>query len=134
MLEHVIVGIPGGGLGLVTTLPEVLKEPRRRQGVLYKRGDVLVHIDILREIPPPEGDDGIDHRFYIKGNLLGKQIHVAKLVLPINFDPPRIRSATIPHVILSADNQRVDGYNVIRIEREGVETLREIEAELLSHV
>jgi hypothetical protein len=49
-------------------------------------------------------------------------------------NPPRIRSATIPHVILSADNQRVDGYNVIRIEREGVETLREIEAELLSHV
>jgi hypothetical protein len=132
--EYVIAGIQGGGLALVISLPEVMLAKRTRQGTHYKIGDVLVLVNLLLEIAAPEGEDSIGHRYYIKdttGKRQGISVHVAKLVLPVNLDPPRVRSATIPYVILP-DNKRVEGLEVLKVEREGIEFLKEIEGELLS--
>jgi hypothetical protein len=134
--DRVVVGILGGGLALVTSLPEVISKAVQRQGTKYKWGDALVIVDLLREVNPPLGYDSQDHRYFVKDNTgkrLQQTIHVGRLVLPVDLAPIS-RSATIPFNVLQDDAERVDGFDVLRIGIAGLNMLKEREAELLVEV
>jgi hypothetical protein len=45
--ERIIVGVKGGGLALITSLPEVLDKKCTRMNSSYKIGDTVVLVDML---------------------------------------------------------------------------------------
>ena len=131
--DRVLVGLQGGGLALVTSLPEVLDKARQRQGIKYKRGDVLVIIDLLREVKPPVGYDSQDHCYFVKDNTgkrLQQTVHVGTLVLPPDLTNIS-RSATIPFTVLQAEVDQFEGLDVLRIGSAGLEILKEHGADLV---
>jgi hypothetical protein len=48
--ERVIVGVKGGGIALITSLPEVLDKKCTRMGVSYKLGDTVIIVDMLTRV------------------------------------------------------------------------------------
>jgi hypothetical protein len=48
--ERIIVGVKGGGLALITSLPEVLEKKCTRMNTSYKIGDTVVLVDMLLRV------------------------------------------------------------------------------------
>ena len=49
--EEIIICIKGGGVALITSLPEILIKKCKHQGISYKQGDVIVTVDMLAKAP-----------------------------------------------------------------------------------
>ena len=45
--EKIITCVKGGGVALITSLPEKLIKKCKRQGISYKLGDVIITVDML---------------------------------------------------------------------------------------
>jgi hypothetical protein len=62
--EKIIVCVKGGGLALVTSLPEVLLKKCQSMGVPFKRGDVTIVVDMLKKVDAIAGvqDRTIDQK------------------------------------------------------------------------
>lgn len=135
--ERIIVRIKGGGIGYLTSLPEMLLKNRSAQKVTYKRGDVIVTIDTLivvptiqnRSNPTPEGM--ID---YIKnGNNKMNNITVllSNIILPPTESAGIIsRGQLTPLEILT---ERIDSRVVVRINSEHLQVLIDQE-DALNHL
>ena len=86
--ERIVVGVKGGGIALVTTLPELLDKKCQRMGVKYKRGDVIVMVDMLKKINDiANGQDSrpqgtVDYVRNNSGKLLQRTILLSNIVLP----------------------------------------------------
>ena len=48
--ERVIICIRGGGVAMITSLPEKLKKKCTRMGISYKMGDVTIVVDMLMKV------------------------------------------------------------------------------------
>jgi hypothetical protein len=48
--ERIITCVRGGGVAIVTSLPEVLDKKCKRATVTFKRGDVTVVVDMLSKL------------------------------------------------------------------------------------
>jgi hypothetical protein len=128
------VGVVGGRLGLVITLPEIVGKKMQRQNVTYKVGDAFVRVDFLRDVALPTQSGGsASHRYFVQdkvGKNKEKQyVHVGKLVLPADLEAIS-RTATIPFEVLQDQYQLVGGQQVLQISTASLDMLRDREAEL----
>ena len=64
----VVVGIRGGGLALITSLPEVLEKKCTRMGVGYEFGDVIVIVDMLTRVHINEASEPMENADYARNN------------------------------------------------------------------
>jgi hypothetical protein len=134
--ERIIVGIKGGGLALLTSLPEVLDKKCQRMGVKYKRGDVTIVVDMLKKINEvacgrdnrPQGT--VDYVRNNAGKLLQRTILLSNIVLPL-LRPEMRRSSTILCEVLPPE-MRVEGLDVHRLQWSEVEMLCERVTELFT--
>ena len=132
----IIVGIKGRGLAMVTALPEVLEKKCQRMGVKYKRGDVTVVVDMLKNVTDtgsgqsirPEGT--ADYIRNNSGKLLQRTVLLSNIVLPVicsNMD----RESIVPSEVLS-HSERVEGLDVFRVFTSDIEKLCDRENELFN--
>ena len=134
--ERIVVGVKGGGIALVTTLPELLDKKCQRMGVKYKRGDVIVIVDMLKKINDiANGQDSrpqgtVDYVRNNSGKLLQRTILLSNIVLPI-LRPDMRRTSIIQCQILSPE-ERQEGLDVHRLQSNEVEMLCERESELFN--
>jgi hypothetical protein len=135
--ERIIVCVKGGGLALVTSLPEVLLKKCQRMGVPFKRGEVTIVVDMLKKVDAiagvqdnrPEGTvDYIRNHSGIK--MLARTILLSNIVLPL-LRPEMRRTSIIKCEVLSPA-ERVDGLDVHRLQSNEVEMLFERETELFN--
>lgn len=131
-----IVGIKGRGLAMVTALPEVLDKKCQRMGVKYKRGDVTVVVDMLKNVS--DADRAQSTRpagtaDYIRNNggkLLQRTVLLSNIVLPVISSNVN-RESIVPSVVLS-QSERVEGLDVFCILTSDIEKLIERENELFN--
>ena len=125
----IIVGIKGRGLAMVTALPEVLEKKCQRMGVKYKRGDVTVVVDMLKnvsETPNEEFIRPVGTADYIRNNsgkLLQRTVLLSNIILPV-ISSSTNRESIVPSVMLS-HSERVEGLDVFRILTSTIENLVE---------
>jgi hypothetical protein len=105
--EKIIVGVKGGGLAIVTSLPEILGKKCQRMGVPFKLGDVIIVVDMLKRVDAiagvqdnrPEGAvDYIRNHSGIK--MLARTILLSNNVLPL-IRPEMRRTSIIQCEVLS---------------------------------
>ena len=130
----IIVGIKGRGLAMVTALPEVLEKKCQRMGVKYKRGDVTLVVDMLKnvnETPNEQFIRPVGTADYIRNNsgkLLQRTVLLSNIILPV-ISSSTNRESIVPSVMLS-HSERVEGLDVFRILTSTIESLVERENEL----
>jgi hypothetical protein len=132
--ERITVCIRGGGIAMITSLPEKLKKKCTRMGISYKMGDVTIIVDMLIKVTDAdvaENHSQVGSVDYVK-NSTGKMLHrtllISDLVLPAD-----LRSASRDKLITSemlAPEQRVRGMNVYRLQLCDIDLLRERETEI----
>ena len=130
--EKIIVGVRGGGLALVTALPEVIERSCQRMGKKFKRGDVTVVVDVLKlaiqeigaEVHQSNGTiDYVRDRKHLQRTLL-----LSNIVLPVIVEGVS-RSALLNCDLLDP-SQRRNGLDVYRMKVSDVEMISEREREL----
>jgi hypothetical protein len=134
--ERVIVGVRGGGLAIIVSLPEVLEKKCTRQNTSYKIGDVIVIVDLLTRVmnemnvlnPRPIGT--ADFIRSNEGKMLSRTILVSNIILPTNL-VGLSRDNLLTYDLLGLD-QRVFGLDVMRLQLTEIELIRERESELFS--
>lgn len=135
--EKIVVGVKGGGLALVTSLPEVLTKKCQRMSVPFKRGDVTIVVDMLKKVNDvagvqdnrPQGTvDYIRNHTGIK--MLQRTILLSNIVLPL-LRPEMGRTSMIQCKVLSPA-ERIEGLDVLRLQSNEVEMLCERETELFN--
>ena len=132
--ERVIICIRGGGVAMITSLPEKLKKKcTRRMGISYKMGDVTIVVDMLMKVADADAEHPIQVGSidYVKNNT-GKMLHrtllISDLVLPTD-----LRSASRDKLITSEmldPERRVRGMNVYRLQMRDIDLMRERETEI----
>jgi hypothetical protein len=131
--EIIIVGIKGGGLALITSLPEVLEKKCTRMGVGYKLGDVIVIVDMLTKANINDGTDLTDYADYIrnnKGKMLQRTTLLSDVILPTPLKDTS-RKELLTHETLGPEH-RQNGLNVLRLQVSEINLLREVESEIFS--
>ena len=131
--ELVIVGIKGGGLALITSLPEVLEKKCTRMGVGYKVGDVIVIVDMLTKANMAEGIDSTEYADYIRNNK-GKMLQRTTLLSDVILQAPlkdKSRKELLTHEMLGPVHKQ-NGLNVLRLQVSEINLLREVESEIFS--
>jgi hypothetical protein len=134
--ERVIVGVRGGGLAIIVSLPEVLEKKCTRQNTSYKIGDVIVIVDLLTRVmnemnvlhPRPIGT--ADFIWSNKGKMLSRTILVSNIILPTNL-VGLSRDNLLTYDLLGL-HQRVFGLDVMRLQLSEIELIRERESEIFS--
>ncbi len=121
--------VRGGGLALLTSLPEVLgkKCTRRKNSVVtvYKRGDVIATVDMLMRVPPqfirnnPIPDGHYDYIKNVENKAKNITVHFNDLILPPIGDT-LTRGMLTPYEILEEKIQRKF---IIRIKSQNFESL-----------
>ena len=133
--ERIIVGVRGGGIAIVTALPESLSKQCQRMGVKYKLGDAIIIVDMLVKINHAIGavnttpPDSVDYIRNNAGKLLQRTILLSSVVLPEIVDG---MSRSIISCNLLPPGDRVNGLDVHRMLLKDVEMLREREIEIFS--
>lgn len=131
--ERVIICIRGGGVAMITSLPEKLKKKCTRMGISYKMGDVTIVVDMLMKFADADAEHPIQVGSidYVKNNT-GKMLHrtllISDLVLPAD-----LRSASRDKLIMSEmldPERRVRGMNVYRLQMRDIDLMRERETEI----
>ena len=134
--EIIVAGVRGGGVALVTTLPEVLDKKCVRMGISYKMGDVIIVVDILTKVLTDTAADGqrptgtVDFIRSSVDKMLHRTVLMSNIILP-EIVEGRTRSDLIP-VTLREGDQRINGMNVFRLQSVDLDVLRERESELFS--
>lgn len=131
--ELVIVGIKGGGLALITSLPEVLEKKCTRMGVGYKLGDFIVIVDMLTKANTTEGIDSIEYADFISNNK-GKMLQRTTLLSNVILQAPlkdESRNELLTHKMLGPEH-RENGLNALRLHVSEVNLLREVESEIFN--
>lgn len=82
--EVIVVGIRGGGIALVKSIPEVLEKACQRTGKKFKRGDITIVVDVLKESEKLLEEGGIEYVDYIRNmKQLKKTILLGDVVIPV---------------------------------------------------
>ena len=129
--EMVVVGIKGGGLALITSLPEVLEKKCTRMGVGYKLGDVIVIVDMLTRVNINEASEPMENADYIrnnKGKMLQRTTLLSNVVLPTPLEDTS-RKQLLTHEILAPEH-RQNGLDVLRLKVSDLILLREVESDI----
>ena len=134
--DRIIVGVRGGGLAIVTAIPEVLKKKCQRMGVKYKRSDVVIVVDMIikvKEVLNSPSDTPAGYVDYVRNNS-GKQLQrtilLSNVVLPV-LDENSSRSTVISCLLLPP-SERVNGLDVHRLKLSDIEVLVERENEIFN--
>ena len=129
--ERVIVGVRGGGLALITSLPEVFEKKCTRMGVGYKMGDTVVLVDMLLRVNNDINLRPVGTADYIKNNtgkMMGRTMLLSNLILPAPLEG-KSRGMLLTHEVLGQE-QRVQGLDAIRLQINELDLLRERECEI----
>jgi hypothetical protein len=130
--ERIIVRVRGGGLALLTSLPEVLERncSKRKNNVVttYKRGDVLATVDMLMRVPPqyirknPIPDGHYDYIKNVEGKAKNITLHFNELILPPlpPIEDTLTRGMLTPYEILE---EKILKKFIIRINAQNFESL-----------
>jgi hypothetical protein len=132
----VVTSIRGGGVAIVTSLPEVLNKKCIHMTVPFKRGDVTVVVDMLMKLanetdiqnPKPVGTVE-----YVKNNtrkMLSRTKAVSDLILPSDLQSID-RNQVLTHEVLGYDRQN-NGMDAIRLQLKKIVLLRERESEIFN--
>jgi hypothetical protein len=136
--DRIIVGVRGGGIALVTVLPEILGKKCQRNSVKFNRGDVTVVVHMLKRINDinnsaisrPAGS--ADYVRDISGKQTIRTILLSNIVLPtIRTDMTR---NTIIACTLLDPSERRDGLDVHRLQISEIDMLSERESELFNSI
>lgn len=134
--DKVIVGVRGGGLALVTVLPEVLDKKCQRNTVKFNRGDVTVVVQMLKKINDIENTPSsrpVGTADYVR-DISGKQ--TIRTILLSNIVLPAIRADMNRNSIIACTllgpSERRDGLDVHRLQKSEIEMLSERESELFN--
>lgn len=134
--EKIIVGVHGGGLALVTALPEVIVRGCQRNNKTFKRGDVTVVIDVLtavREEIATEAQISNSTVDYVRTTKLrNRTVLLSDIILPVIVEGVT-RSNLFPCDVLDP-SQRSNGLDIYRIRRCDVEMISEREREFFSSI
>lgn len=134
--ERIIVGVKGGGLALLTAIPELHSKQCQRMSVKYKRGDVTVVVDMLKKLTV---DDSIPNNRppgtadYIRdnsGRLLQRTILLCNIILP-NLSASMNRASMMKCTVLSQE-ERWEGLDVHRLQVNEVDNLHERDIEFFN--
>lgn len=132
--DRIIVGVRGGGLAMVTVLPEVLDRKCQRNTVKFNRGDVTVVVQMLKKINDIENAPSnrpVGSADYVR-DITGKQ--TIRTILLSNIVLPTIRADMTRNSILACTlldpSERRDGLDVYRLQINEIEMLSERENEL----
>ena len=132
--ERIIVYIRGGGVAMITSLPETLKKKCTRMGISYKMGDVTIIVDMLIKVANADAAEihsqmgSVDFVKNNTGKMLHRTLLISDLVLPAD-----LRSASRDKLISSellGLEQRVHGMDVYRLQLCDIGLLRERETEI----
>jgi hypothetical protein len=134
--ERVIVGVRGGGLAIIVSLPEVLEKKCTRQNTSYKIGDVIVIVDFLTRSmnemnvlnPTPIGT--ADFIRSNEGEMLSRAILVSNIILPTNL-VGLSRENVLTYDLLGLD-QRVFKLDVMRLQLSEIELIPERKSKIFS--
>ena len=132
--ERIIVCIRGGGVAMLTSLPEKLEKKCTRMGISYKMGDVTVIVDMLIDVTDADAAENnrqVGSIDYVKNNT-GKMLHRTLLVSDLVF-PADLGSASRDKLLTSEmldGAQRFRGLDVYRLKMCDIELLRERETEI----
>lgn len=132
--EKVIVGVRGGGLALVTALPEVIERNCQRMGKKFKRGDVTFVLDVLKLVIQEIGAEV--HQFngtidYVRdGKQKQRTLLLSNIVLPVVVEG--VSRSTLFNCDLLHPSQRRNGLDVYRMKVSDLEMISERERELFS--
>jgi hypothetical protein len=136
--ERIIVGVRGGGIALVTVLPESLGKKCQRNSVKFNRGDVTVVVHMLKPINDIESTaisrpaGSADYVRDISGKQTLRTILLSNIVLPtIRTDMTR---NTIIACTLLDPSERRDGLDVHRLQISEIDMLSERESELFNSI
>ena len=127
--KKVITCIKGGGIAMITSLPEVIEKKCKRMNIAYKLGDVTIIVDILEKLtseldinnPKPEGT--VEFIKNVTGKLLQRTILLSDVVLPSDLDSIAANQVIVYETL--GPEIRFNGLNVIRLQRCDLESIRE---------
>jgi hypothetical protein len=130
--EMIVIGLHGNALAIVTAIPEVLERACQRSRKTFKRGDVTLMVDILERVlvegnaMDVEAGGTVD--FIRNRKLSNKTVLLSSVILPILVEG-QSRNRTVNCLVLDP-SKRLDGRDVIRLQVNDIEILRERENEL----
>jgi hypothetical protein len=129
--ERIIVGVKGGGLALITSLPEVLEKKCTRMNTTYKIGDTVVLVDMLLRVMQDVTVRPVGTADYIRNNtgkMMGRTMSLSNLILLTPLEG-KSRGMLLTHEVLG-QHLRVQGLDVIRLQINEIDLLREKESEI----
>ena len=132
--ERVITCVRGGGVAIVTSLPEVLDKKCTRMGINYKLGDVTIIVDMLTklayEIDPnnPKPAGSVEYMKNNTGKMLQRTMLLSDLILPCDLHSIN-RKQLLTYEVLGLD-RRINGMDVLRLQLSEIEVLREREGDI----
>ena len=114
--ERIIACVRGGGVAIVTSLPELLEKKCTRMTVSYKMNDVIVIVDMLtkvaNEIDMHKPVGTVEYTKNIMGKMLQRTMLLSDLILPS--DLQRIsRNQVLTYEVLGPE-RRINGMDVLR--------------------
>lgn len=134
--EKIVVGLRGGGLALVTVLPEVIERACQRNGKKFKRGDVTVVVDVLKEVreePMMESLIPSGYMDYVRSSKqLQRTMLLSDIILPAIVEG--VARSDLLHCDILDPSDRRNGLDVYRMSKNDVEMISEREKELFSSI
>ena len=127
--ETIIACVVGGGIVLITSLPERLSKKCKRQGISYKLGDVIVTVDMLTKASEEISmttSNTTGTIEYIKNTSIkmrGRAMLVNDLLLPADLQDIN-RSQILPFESRSIQ-QGATAINAYRLQSNDIEVLKE---------
>ena len=132
--EKIVVGVRGGGLALVTVLPEVIERGCQRNGKKFKRGDVTVVVDVLKEVVEDSTRENripLEYADYVRNSKQTQRtILLSDIVLPAIVEG--IARSDLFRCNVLDPSERRQGLDVYRMFRSDIEMINEGEKELFS--
>jgi hypothetical protein len=114
--EIFIVGVKGGGLALITSLPEVPEKKWTRMNTSYKIGDTVVLVDMLLRVMQDITARPVGTADYIRNNtgkMMGRTMSLSNLILLTPLEGMS-RGMLLTNEVLG-QQLRVQGLDVIRL-------------------
>lgn len=130
--ETIITCVAGGGIALITSLPEKLSKKCKRQGVSYKLGDVIVTVDMLKKaseemsITTTNITGTIEYVRNTAIKMRGRTMLVSDLVLPADLQD--IHRSQILSYESKSIQQGATAINAYRLQSNEIEAIREQES------
>ena len=129
--ERAVVGLKGGGLALITSLPEVLEKKCTRMNIGYIIGDTVVLVDMLLRVSSDVNSRPVGIADYIRNNtgrMMSRTMSLSNIILPSPLEG-KSRGMLLTHEVLGQE-LRVQGLDVIRLHINEIDLLREREREI----